>query len=305
MPSPEALDEAGRRLGTAVETRTVASNERLEAQMAEGVPFDLVFPSDYLIERLAGAGRLVPLEQLPLERVAAWAVDAAHDPGCVVSVPFAYGTTGYLCGARADDAATWQTLFDPPAGARVGMLGEVREVVGAALIASGHSPNHTDTGALSDASRLLERQRPRVARYDSDDFIGPVLAGTVTAHHAWSGPSAHAIRANPGLRYVVPEEGAVLWVTTAAIPADAPDPARSHALLRELMDPRLAALTTERYGYATPNEAARRLLPLELQTDTALFPDAETLRRCEVFTDRGPAEHRFAEVWARVVHARR
>ena len=140
------------------------------------------------------------------------------------------------------------------------MLAEVREVVGAALIAAGHTPNDTGDAALEAASGLLERQRWQVARYDSDDFIGPVVDGTVIAHHAWSGPSAHAVRANPGLRYVVPDEGAVLWVTTAAIPADAPDPELSLALLRELMDPHLAAYTTEHYGYATPNEAARPLL---------------------------------------------
>ena len=98
------------------------------------------------------------------------------------------------------------------------MLAEVREVVGAALIAAGHSPNDTGAAALEAASGLLERQRWQVARYDSDDFVGPVVAGSVIAHHAWSGPAAHAVRAHPGLRYVVPDEGAVLWVTTGGDP---------------------------------------------------------------------------------------
>jgi spermidine/putrescine transport system substrate-binding protein len=307
MPAPEALDEAARRLGTTMRALTVASNEALEALMDSAAPFDLVFPSDYLVERLTGAGRLVPLEraELPLDPIAEWAVAAVHDPGCAVSVPFAYGTTGFLCDPETDCPTTWDTLFAPPKGARVGMLAAVREVVGAALIAAGHSPNDTGAAALEKASALLERQRWQVARYDSDDFIGPVLDGSVIAHHAWSGPSAHAVRSNPGLRYVVPDEGAVLWVTTAAIPADAPDPALSHALLRELMDPHLAAYTTEHYGYATPNQATRRLLSRPLQTDTALFPDEDTLRRCHVFRDTGPEEHRFADAWVRGVTDRR
>ena len=307
MPAPEALDEAARRLGMTMRALTIASNEALEALMDSSAPFDLVFPSDYLVERLRGAGRLVPLErdELPLDRVAEWAVASVHDPGCAVSVPFAFGTTGFLCDARADCATTWDTLFAPPEGARVGMLAEVREVVGAALIAAGHTPNDTGEAALEEASSLLERQRWQVARYDSDDFIGPVIDGRVIAHHAWSGPSAHAVRANPGLRYVVPDEGAVLWVTTAAIPADAPDPELSLALLRELMDPHLAAYTTEHYGYATPSEAARPLLTRALQADTALFPDEDTLRRCHVFRDAGPEEHRFADAWVRGVTDRR
>jgi spermidine/putrescine transport system substrate-binding protein len=303
MPAPEALDEAGRRLGATVHALAVSSNEAVESLMSSTAPFDLVFPSDYLVERLVGAGRLLPLDgtRLPLGRLTAWAKAAVHDPGCTHSIPFAYGTTGYLCDARMAGATTWDALFRPPAGARVGMLGEVREVVGAALIAAGHTPNDTGAPALAAARRLLEAQRPRVSRYDSDDFVGPLLDGSVIAHHAWSGPSAHAARANPGLRYVVPDDGAVLWITTGAIPADAPDPGMSHALLRELMDPRLAALTTERYGYATPNDAARGLLPPSLQADSALFPDRDTLQRCHTFRDKGPEEQRFADVWAALV----
>jgi spermidine/putrescine transport system substrate-binding protein len=307
MPAPEALDEAARRLGTTMRTVTVASNEALEALMDSAAPFDLAFPSDYLVERLRGVGRLAPLERagLPLGPIAEWAVASVHDPGCAVSVPFTYGTTGFLCDPETDCPTTWDTLFAPPEGARVGMLAEVREVVGAALIAAGHSPNDTSEAALEQASALLERQRWQVARYNSDDFVGPVLEGTVIAHHAWSGPAAHAVRAHPGLRYVVPDEGAVLWVTTAAIPADAPDPELSHALLRELMDPDLLAYTTEHYGFATPNEAARRRLSRPLQADATLFPDEDTLRRCHVFRDTGPEEHRFADAWVRGVTDRR
>ena len=157
-------------------------------------------------------------------------------------MPFAFGTTGYL--TRFEGATSWQDLFDPPARTRVGMLEEVREVVGAALIASGHGPNETSQPALAAARALLARQRPSVARYDSDDFITPVVSGEVGIHHAWSGPAVWGTRRQPRLRYVVPDEGAVIWITAAAIPAGAPDSVASTALLRELMDPELAALTT-------------------------------------------------------------
>lgn len=296
MPAPEALEEAGRRLGATVEAGVVSSNERLESLMDAAPPFDLVFPSDYLVERLAAAGRLLRVDDsgLPVERLAGWARTAIHDPGCVRSVPFAFGTTGYLCGGALAGATTWAEVFSPPPGTRIGMLGEVREVVGAALVALGESPNATGPAALAAARDLLERQRPHVARYDSDDFVGPVLEGSVTAHHAWSGPAAQAVRGRPEFRYVVPEEGAVLWITTAAIPADAPDPDLSRRLLRELMDPELAVLATRRFGYATPNDAARRLLPGDLREDRVLFPDADTLARCHVLRDLGPDEARLA-----------
>jgi spermidine/putrescine transport system substrate-binding protein len=300
MPDPHALERAH---GGPVELEVVSSNERLYEQMGGGLePFDLVFPSDYLVERLRQERRLIALDagRLPLERLEPWAVEAVHDPGCAHSVPFAYGTTGILRGAGAAIAGSWAWLFAPPPGAAIGMLDELREVVGAALIAAGHSPNDTSQAALDAARVLLLAQRPSVDRYDSDDFCTPVINGRVLAHQAWSGPAARVVRCGRGLSYVVPPEGAGLWTTAAAIPAGAPDPDRSLELLVRLMDPELAALTTARHGYATPNRAARALLPAAIREDPALFPDSAIRARCHVFRDLGDAERRFEAVWAAV-----
>jgi spermidine/putrescine-binding protein len=299
MPASEALDEAATRLGWPVSVSVVASNEDLEAKLRSGgkESFDLIFPSDYLVERLAASGWLLPLDRdaLPLERLADWSVGAGHDPDCRWSVPFAFGTTGYLTPLKG--ATSWQDLFDPPAERQVGMLEEVREVVGAALIAGGHGPNDTSDRALTGARALLARQRPCVARYDSGDFVTPVLSGEVDIHHAWSGPAVWATLQQPHLRYVVPDEGAVIWITAAAIPVGAPDSVASTALLRELMDPDLAALTTLQNGFSTPNETARGRLPDHLRDNRGLFPCRETLTRCHPLHDLGENESLLESAW--------
>ncbi len=294
MPADRSLTEGGARVGRELLVETVVSNELLEQRLADGDGYDLIFPSDYLVERLAACGRLAPLEhrRLRLEHLAEWSLEADHDPGCRWSVPFAYGTTGYL--TSWPRVSSWDALLDPPAGARVGMLEEVREVVGAALIATGHGPNDVGPSALTAASSMLRHQRPSVIGYQSEDFISPVVSGAARAHHAWSGPAARAAREHSRLRYVVPEEGAVLWITAAAIPSTAPDAEASAALLGELMDPVLAARTTVLGGFATPNEAARRRLPSELQDDRTLFPGPETLTRCHTLRDLGECESRLA-----------
>jgi spermidine/putrescine-binding protein len=305
MPDPSAVAEAAARVGAEAEIVAVAANDVIPEHLDDGGPWDLIFPSDHLVERLRGEGRLLALDPqaLPLERLAPWARELPYDPRCEHSVPFAFGTTGILHDAALGEVDSWSALLDPPEGVRVGMLAEVREVVGAALLAAGHSPNDASPRALADARALLERQRPRVARWDSDDFTGPVLRGEVGAHHAWSGPAAQAVRWRPEMRYVVPREGAILWVTAAAIPAGAPDPERSLALVRELMDPALAARTTERHGYSTPNDAARDLLPAALREDPALFPPESVRARCEIVRDLGAGELRMARVYAAVAAA--
>ena len=230
------------------------------------------------------------------DRLAGWARELDCDPGCRWSLPFAFGTTGVLCDEAAGDGDSWSVLLDPARDGRVGMLDEVRELAGAALIATGHDPNDVTENALMHAGGVLERQRVRVARYDSDDFVGPVVRGEVVAHHAWSGPAAMAVREHARLRYLVPREGAVLWVTTAAVPVGAPEPDVSMRLLAELADPELAAQTTARNGFATPSEAARALLPSALREDPSLFPDAETIARCHTLHDLSDDEAKLEAV---------
>lgn len=304
MPAPEALAEAARRTGVAVAADIVASNELLEQRMRASV-FDVVFPSDYLVERLVARGDLLTLSAPAevLDRIAPWAREALHDPGCRVSLPFAFGTTGYLCDERVGAGGSWAELLQPAPGLRVGMLAEVREVVGAALIASGGSPNDCGDEALERARALLLQQRPSVTRYDSEDFVGPVVRGDLAAHQAWSGPAAAAVRTHPGLRYVVPAEGAGRWITSGAIPAGTRNADAARRLLIELAAPELAALTTATEGFATPSHAARGLLPNELRNDAALFPPDDVLGRCTAFRDLGRDEVRMARIFAEVVAA--
>lgn len=306
MPAPEALREVERRLGIELEVEVIFSNEDLEARMNDRGPYDLVCPSDYMVERLSGKRLLacLDLDRLPsLRNLAPWVSGRPYDPEGARSVPLAFGTTGYLYDqSRVGEQDSWDVLFHPMEGAPVGMLSELREVIGAALIAAGRSPNETAEVALSQARGLLEAQARSVVRYSSDDFVVPVVDGDVAVHHAWNGPSSVAVRTYERLRYVVPREGAVLWITTGAVPVDAPNPVDAHAVLENLLDPEIARPTVEKYGYSTPNAAARRLLPTELKDDPVLFPDAGVLGRCDVLRDVGPEGlRRLEDLWSEIL----
>jgi len=310
MPAREALAAASERIGVPIEVDdTIVDNGVLEARLAAGERFDLICPSDYLVAKLAADGALLPLDDglLPGRAgLAAWARDPAYDPGDRSSVPLAFGTVGFLYDrdALGGDPRSWSALLDPPAGARVGMLAEHREVVAAALLAAGRGANDADPDALAAARELLLAQTPSVARYDSDDFVSPVVAREVAAHQAWSGPASVAVRADARLGYVVPDEGAVAWVTTVAISAACDRPRLAHAAIEALLDPALARITVERNGYATPNAAARALLAPELRDDPVLFPDEATIARCTTLEALdAAAEERVERLWRELVHA--
>lgn len=307
MPAPEALAAVGERIGVAIEAETIVDNGVLEQRLAAGERFDLLCPSDYLVRRLAAEGALVPLDPALLPgraHLADWARDPAYDPGDRFSVPLAFGTVGYLYDREKLGAPrSWSALLAPPAGTRVGMLAEHREVLSAALLASGRDANATDPESLAAAASLLDVQAPAVAQFDSDDFVTPVVERRLAAHQAWSGPASVAVRADARLGYVVPDEGAVAWVTTVAISAACARPALAHAAIEALLEPSIARETVERHGFATPNAAARALLAPELREDPVLFPSPQTIARCTTLADLdAAAEKRVADAWAAVVH---
>lgn len=282
MPDGGALHAAAASLGRELELEIVSSNEDLERLLGSEPPFDLIFPSDYLVEKMAGENRLLDIgAAAPIDRdmLAEWCRHPAYDPDETHSVPFAFGVTGVLHrdGARL---RSWKDFFEPENGLRVGLLDEVREVFGAALVMAGRSPNRMDAESLGEVRRILRLQSPAVASVSSDDFTGPVERGGVDAHQAWSGPASMAIRRDPSLGFAIPEEGALLWVTTAAVPADSPDPEAAIELIAALMDPDLARLAVENGGYSTPNAAARDLLGGQLRDDAVLFPPSDEIERC-------------------------
>jgi len=306
MPDGLGLERAAAAIGRRLEVEVVSSNEDLETLMETGRPYDLVFPSDYLVEKLAAAGRLRDISddsRIDRDELAEWCRHPAYDPDERFAVPFAFGVTGYLHdGARAH--STWSDFFDPAEGVTVGLLDEVREVLGAALVMAGLSPNRLDPDSLATAARILQTQKPAVRSVSSDDFTGPVERGEVSIHQAWSGPASMAIRRSPGLGFTIPEEGALLWVTTASIPADSPDPDAAMELIAALMEPQIAALAIENGGYSSPNIAARDLLRPELRDDPVLFPPAEEIARCRTTTSISDDEERaMNELWSRVVVA--
>jgi spermidine/putrescine transport system substrate-binding protein len=301
MPAKRPLVEAARLANVEVQLEIVSSNEGIAERLRAGCVYDVVCPSDYMVERLRSAEMLSPLdaEQLPgRARLTPIFSNPPWDPGLEYSTPLAFGTTGILF-RRLDvpDAASWMTLFDPPGQYGVGMLAEVREVLGAALLATGHDINQTTSEALADAAALLEAQAPRVLAYTSEDFITPVVAGKVVAHHAWSGPSALAVRGDPGLGYSLPREGACLWTTTAAVPVNAPNPAEAHRLIETLLTPEIAAATVVAEGFATPNDSARAVLPAALRDDPVLFPPPRELERCQSMRDVGARATKLEAVW--------
>jgi spermidine/putrescine-binding protein len=281
------------------------SNEALLAKMQAGnADYDVVCPSNYVVETLRQTGGLLELDHsaLPsLHHLAPRFVDQPHDPGNRYSVPYFWGTAGIAYRrSKTGPVDSWDALWDPRFAGRILMLDDPRETLGTALRRVGHTYNETDPARLREAQRMLAQQRPLVRAYDSASFDSALLSGDVWLAQAWSGQIARAMDEDPDIAWVIPKEGASLFLDSLAIPRTAPHPELAHAFLEYVLQPEIAAEITRTMRYSTPNASALPLLPDELRRNPAMFPTAEDLARTELINDVGEATVLYERLWTEV-----
>src|SRR5262249_9412184 len=132
------------------------------------------------------------------------------------------------------------------------------------------------------------------------NFDDVLLAGDVWLAHGWSGQFAKVMSENPAIAYVVPKEGATLFIDNLAIPKDAPSPALAHAFIDFTLETEVAAEICSTMPYSSPNAAALALLPPEVRTNPAPFPPPDVVERLELIRDLGEATVLYDRLWTEV-----
>lgn len=304
--------------GVRVILDTYDSNEDLIAKLRAGnTGYDLVAPSDYAVTIMAAEGLLAPLDKtlLPnLVHIDPSLLDQPFDPGNTTSVPYMYGITGIAYNATVfpDGVDSWAALFDSERIAayrgKFSMLDDERETPGAALRYLGHSLNETDPAILAQVKELLIAQKPYLAAYNSSDTNRKLAAEEYVIAHAWNGAALQARKGledeftgNPNIRFVIPDEGGMIWMDNLAIVADSPNSYTAHVFMNFLMEPTVAAQNTEWIGYLTPNQDAIPLLSDELKALYAegFAPDEEVRARLE-WAVRKEGDTAFTDLWTAV-----
>lgn len=307
--APETLRRFEERLGVRVNLDLYDTNEALLAKlMADNVAYDVICPSNYIVEVLARQGRLRPLDRSALPHLGnldARFLDLPHDPGNRYSVPYFWGSAGIAWNRRKVEAVdSWAALFDERYAGRILMLDDPRETLGAALRLRGHSLNATDPALLLEARDLLVRQKPLVKTYNSSNYEDVLLSGDVWLAQGWNGQFARAMDENPDIAYVVPKEGSSTYVDALAIPLSAPHPELAHAFIDFTLEAEVAAEICRTMRYSTPNRAALPLLPEAIRSNPAIFPPDDVRARLELIRDIGEATRLYDRLWTEVKAAR-
>jgi len=310
--NPELIDLFEETYGVSVTEDFYTSNEALLAQIrAGGADFDVIVPSDYMVEIMIGEDILLPLDHdaIPnLVNVAPEFGDPPYDPGLVHSMPYQWGTTGIGVDLAevGDVTPSWDLLFDPDvAGAlpgEISILDDPREGMAAALFWLGFDPNTTDEGELEEAAAAIEAAREWTVTYTSDQYAELLLTGETVVGHGYSGgflDSFFGAEDPERFDYVIPEEGAIIWTDNMAILADASNVCTAHTFINFILDPQNGAELTNWTYYASPNAASSEFIEEEITGDPTIYPTGEVREKLVFLENTGDAEIRYTDLFTR------
>lgn len=273
--------------------------------------FDVVFPSDYAIERMIAEGLLQPIDfsKVPNSvQIMDWLLNPDYDPDNTYSIPYMWGTVGILYDTTrvSGPIDSWGVLFDEAYKGEVFMMDSPRDTLGVALKHLGYSVNSKNPTEIQAAANLLieQKQKGIVKAYQVDETKDKMVAGEGILALAWSGDAQYAINLNPNLAYAVPREGSNVWVDGMIIPAGAKNVENAHAFIDFLSRPDIAQLNTEYIEYSSPNKGAIELMGEDYTGNPTLNPTQETLAASEFFHDNQDVKVLYDTFWGLVKNAR-
>lgn len=267
---------------------------------AGAVRYDVVCPSDYMIQRMVENDLLaeIDLSNVPnIDQIdlAFLEMSRAFDPQNRYSVPYCWGTVGILYNTKrleelgVDPPDSWDDLWDPALSGEILMQDSVRDAFMVALKDLGYSMNTTDVAQLEQARDRLIDQKPLVQAYVVDQVRDKMIGGEAAVGVIYSGEMLYiqeeveALDLDYDLEYVIPKEGTNLWLDSWVIPANAANKENAEKWIDFLCRPEIALRNFEYITYPTPNKGAFALLDQDLQENKALFPDITELDGCEVY----------------------
>ncbi len=307
---PETIEMFEEETGIKVIYDEYETNEIMYPKVEAGaVNYDIVCPSDYMIQKMIQNGLLQEINWDNIPNAGNigeqyYVSSEEFDPGNKYSVPYCWGTVGILYNTTmvSEPIDSWSVLWDEQYENNILMQDSVRDAFMVALKLNGDSMNTMDEAELEAAKELLIEQKPLVQAYVVDQVRDKMIGGEAAIGVIYSGEAIYTQRENPDLEYVIPQEGTNVWIDSWCILKDAENVANAEAFINFMCRPDIALMNFEYITYSTPNDAARELIEDEdIRNSTIAFPDLTQYDNLETFQYLGEeGDALYNELWKEI-----
>lgn len=265
--------------------------------------FDLICPSEYIIERMLKKNLLLPIDRnfgkTPdyIKNISPYIQEQLNklsQPGCITTdyvVPYMWGTAGILYNKNfitKDEVTSWECLWNPKNKGKILMKDSYRDAYGTAIIYA-HAQeladgtlsveqlmNDNSSEAIALAESYLKKMKPNIAGWEADFGKEMMTKNKAWLNLTWSGDAVWAMdeaeAVGVELDYEVPREGSNIWYDGWAIPKYARNVKAASYFMDYICRPDIALRNMDAIGYVSA-VATPEILEAKIDTTLHVFSD--------------------------------
>lgn len=239
------------------------SNEQMYIKIANGEAYDVIIPSDYMIQRMISEKLIQPLNKENLncfDLLVSDVKDLAYDPGNEYSVPYFWGTVGIIYDktkVSEEELAEkgFNIFLDEKYKGDIYLYDSERDSFMMALKALGYSMNTESEEELNAAYdwlvQCVETMAPEIV---TDEIIDNMAQGRKAMGIVYSGDAAYIMSENENMGFYMPKTGTNFWVDAMVIPANAENVELAHEFMDYVSTYEGAYDNSSYVGYTSPNK---------------------------------------------------
>lgn len=275
--------------GIKVNYTTYDTNENMYTKLKSGgANYDIVIPSDYMIERLINEGYLqkINFDNIPnYKNIMDRYKGLYYDPNDEYSVPYNVGMVGviYNTSVVKETPKSWSLMWDDNYKGQILQFNNPRDGFASAMFLLGIDVNTQDESQWKAAYNKLVEQKSVVQSYVSDEIFNKLESGDAAVGAYYAGDYLQMKENNDDLAFYYPEEGTNIFVDAICIPKSSRNKEAAELYINFLLSEEVALANAEYICYATPNKLVLENENYSLKDSKILYPDEEDMPTVSYF----------------------
>lgn len=268
--------------------------------------YDVVIPSDYMIERMIGEDLLAPIDHANIPNMSLlsdYTLDLDFDPGNKYSVPYMWGNVGIIYNKTMvkEPITSWSSLWDPQYEKQIFMMNSVRDSMAVALFVLGYDINTRDMDEINEAKDKLIAQKDLVLAYTGDEVKDKMISGEAAMAVVYSGDAITVMEQNEDLEYCIPSEGTNLWFDNMCVLKDSQNKELAEQFINFMCRTDIAEMNRDYINYSTPQKEVLEQAGSEVSDNWRMYPQQDVLDNAVIYYDLGEMAVVYDDLWTKVM----
>ncbi len=280
--------------GIKVNYTNFESNEEMYAKIKAGSSaYDIIIPSDYMIQRMINEDLLLPLDYSEISNYSYIADEYKglyFDPENRYTVPYNVGMVGMIYNKKMVEEApdSWEALFDSRYKGNILTFNNSRDAFAIAQFALGLDVNSENIEDWNKAANKLKQQNSVLQARVMDEVFNKMESGNAAITPYYAGDYYIMKDSNEDLEFVYPKEGTNIFVDSICVPKTSQNFDAAMLYINFLTEPKIALANAEYICYASPNTSVINNDEYSFKGDPILYPSEDIKKNAQYYHDLDP-----------------